>query len=193
MNKEGVTEWFTIQTRDRFGNELDSSIDPSSDLIVTMKGVVDECQVNSGSAHEIPIKILNRQPNTDGIYLMEYDPTATGSYEISTKIITSGGLLATYYKTMDLKDPVLASKTNIHDDTYHDPYWCDGLVDGNFSTAWTFGPVTSCDPTIADCGCDSTRLDTSLDFSWGVTLFFLIEKYSFRCLKLCFSIKTYSL
>jgi len=76
---------------------------------------------------------------------------------------------------MDLKDPVLASKTNIHDDTFHDPYWCDGLQNGNFSSDWyfgdpspfNFGKSTYCDLTIQDCGCDSTRLDKSLYFDWG--------------------------
>ena len=49
------------------------------------------------------------------------------------------------------------------------PYrWISGYVhNGNFSTEWTFGPVTFCDKTLGECGCDSTRLDNSLDFNWG--------------------------
>jgi hypothetical protein len=170
VNREGETEYFTVQLRDRFGNELDGPLATTSEFMVTMEGTVAQCQLDSGNdttATSIPVSVLDREPYTDGVYTFIYDPTTAGSYELSVKVLTRGGLLATYYKDANHSNPVLASLGHLHDGIYHDPYWCDGLVDGNFSTSWTFGPVTSCDPTIADCGCDSTRLDESLSFDWG--------------------------
>jgi hypothetical protein len=170
VNREGVREYFVVQLRDEFGNELISPLSETSELMVSMVGKSAQCQsdANSSDDVQIPIEVLYREPYTDGIYTMQYDPTFAGSYDISVKLATRGGLLATYYKDANHSSPVLASLGNLHDGAYHKPYWCDGLQVGNFSTAWTFAPggITFCDQTIKNCGCDSTRLDTSLDFNW---------------------------
>jgi len=91
VNEEGVREFYTIQLRDRFGNELDGAIADSSDLVVTMKGFTDDCQATPGESVSIPVDLVKREPYTDGIYTFTYWPTASGSYEISTKVLTKGG------------------------------------------------------------------------------------------------------
>jgi hypothetical protein len=169
VNVENVREWFTVQLRDRFGNTLDSGIADSSAFMVSMTGSSDICQSDNGiqSPIEIPVVVEDRSPYTDGMYSFHYDPTIAGSYQMAIKLRTRGGLLATYFKTDNLSDPVLASTGHLHDGKYVDPYWCDGIENGNFFTSWTFGPVTFCDKTIGSCGCDSTRLDKSLSFNWN--------------------------
>ena len=170
VNVEGVREYFSVQLRDIFGNSLIGPMDPSSSFSVTMKGVPHQCQSDHQGdvvTAEIPVEVLLVEPYTDGKYTLYYDPVIAGSYEMHVRLITKGGLLATYYKTIALSQPVLASVGNFHDGLYHYPYWCDGEQEGNFSTTWNFGSVTFCDKTINSCGCDSTRLDSSLSFSWG--------------------------
>jgi len=166
VNVEGIREYFTVQLRDRFGNSLTGPLADTSSLRISMIGLADICQGDNGTtlAAEIELNILDSQPYTDGIYTMFYDPTIAGSYDITVQLLTRGGLLATYFKS-NLSNPVLASLGNLHDGSYHNPYWCAGLNNGNFSSAWTFGPVTFCDQTIQNCGCDSTRLDSVLSFN----------------------------
>ena len=169
VNVEAITQYFTIQFRDRFGNTIDGPIMDDSIIVTQMKGVCDLCRSDADNdtvSVEIPIQFMQREPYTDGIYSFSYDPTAAGSYTFDVKLLTRGGLLATYFKTTNYSVPVLASASNFHDNIFHDPYWCDGLLQGNFSSDWTFGPVRFCDLTIGTCGCDSTRLDTALDFDW---------------------------
>jgi hypothetical protein len=128
---------------------------PSSSIVATMTGVSDECANDNVLSNEIVVSKLTTEPYSDGIYTMTYVPTVAGSYVLSTKLVTRGGLLATYYKTMNLTNPVLASLSHLHDGKYYDPYWCDGLQSGNFSAAWKFGPAEFCDQSLTDCGCDS--------------------------------------
>ena len=106
-------------------------------------------------------------PTEDGRYSFTYLPTRAGSYVASVRLTTSGGLLGTYYKGANLTAPVLASRGTWHDGLYHRPYWCAGVAPGNWSSTWNFGPAVSCDPSVPGCGCDSTRLDPTLAFSWG--------------------------
>lgn len=170
VTKEGVREYFSVQLRDMFGNNLVGPMDSSSSFLMTMYGSPADCQsdsLNAPVSSVIPVYTMVNEPYTDGSYTMIYDPTTAGSYELSVQLLTKGGLLATYYKTANLTQPVLASLDNFHDGLYHKPYWCDGLMAGNFSAAWNFGAVTFCDQTISTCGCDSTRLDSSLSFAWG--------------------------
>lgn len=143
VNVEGVREYFTVQFRDKYGNALQGPLADSSRVMMSMVGSVDDCTSDGDSlqnttAFEIPLQILDNAPYTDGVYTTFYDPTIAGSYEISVKLLTRGGLLATYYKTENLSQPVLASSGNFHDPAnlagYHDPYWCAGLNLGNFST-----------------------------------------------------------
>ena len=170
VNVEGVREYFTVQLRDRFGNELIGPHADDSQFVLTFEGDSDICQSDSQSgfvSSTIPLHILDDEPYTDGIYTMYYDPTITGRYNMSVKLLTRGGLLATYYKKNNMADAVLASSSHLHDGLYHDPYWCDGLQTGNFSTFWAFGATVFCDLDIEGCGCDSTRLDDHLSFDWG--------------------------
>ncbi len=126
VNVEGVREFFTVQLRDEFGNLLTGPLAPSSSLLLSMQGSADMCQSDSDSSTpastQIPVNVLNSQPYTDGIYTMFYDPTVAGSYLLSVQLVTMGGLLATYYKTANLSQPVLASHSNFHDGS-HNPYW----------------------------------------------------------------------
>lgn len=170
VTKEGVREYFSVQLRDMYGNSLAGPMASTSAFLLTMHGAPADCQsdaLNAPVSAMIPVSTMVREPYTDGSYTMIYDPSIAGSYELSVKLLTRGGLLATYYKTANLSQPVLASMDNFHDNLYHKPYWCDGLMAGNFSTAWTFGPMTFCDLTISTCGCDSSRLDDSLSYTWG--------------------------
>lgn len=170
VTKEGVREYFSVQLRDVYGNNLAGPMASTSSFLLTMQGSPADCQSDALDAPVstiIPVATMVREPYTDGSYTMIYDPTIAGSYEVSVKLLTRGGLLATYYKSANLSQPVLASLDNFHDGLYHKPYWCDGLMSGNFSAAWTFGPVTFCDLTISTCGCDSSRLDDSLSYIWG--------------------------
>jgi len=166
---EGKREFFSLQFRDRFGNLLQGSIDSSSDIMVTMTGKRHACQTDADNNTDIsiPVKLLDREPYTDGNYLFSFDPTDAGSYTTSIKLRTRGGLLATYFKKIDTTDPVLASLSNFHDPSFLNPYWCDGLNAPNVSSLWQFN-TKFCDKTIADCGCDSTKLDTAMSFTWGV-------------------------
>jgi hypothetical protein len=169
---EGVREYFTVQLRDVYGNEVAGPLESSSSFVLEMTGTSDECQSDEGSPTStvssiIPVSIMNREPYTDGVYSMYYDPTVAGEYNMSVKLVTQGGLLATYYKKSSESDPVLASKSHLHDGKYHTPYWCDGLQAGNYSTSWYFGSIDFCDTALEGCGCDSTRLDSSIAFDWG--------------------------
>ena len=173
VNEQGFLQYFTIQFRDRFANKLQGPISPSSLILLSMIGTKDVSQADNSTGSEvveIPVSVLDREPYTDGVYTVTYEPTFAGSYTLSAKLLTVGGLLGTYYRRVDLEDPVLASWGNVHDGLYHDPYWCDGAVIGQLFTGWNYKELQSvsfCDPTISTCGCDSTRLDTSIAFNWG--------------------------
>lgn len=175
VTKEGVREYFSVQLRDRFGNKLIGPMDSSSSFIVTMPGMTSFCQGDSGVSSVVAtsnmnaIQIMTREPYTDGLYSLYYDPTVSGEYDLSVKLVTQGGLLGTYYRTANLTQPLLASVGNFYNANNHNPYWCDGLQQGMFSTSWpveTIDRIVYCDSSIRDCGCDSTRLDASLDFQW---------------------------
>jgi hypothetical protein len=93
VNEEGVLEYFTVQLRDRFGNTLDGPMNPDSHLLVSMIGTSDICQSDVDKegtvvGAEIPVEVLLREPYTDGIYTMTYNPTIAGSYELSVKLYT---------------------------------------------------------------------------------------------------------
>ena len=168
VNIEGVREYFAVQLRDRFGNPLMGPMNNSSQFLLSFSGNLSQCQSNPTST-EIPVFIDDRSPYTDGLYSFYYDPTTSGSYLLSVKLLTAGGLLGTYYKRPDLTIPILASSYNLHDGYYHNPYWCDGLQKYNTSTFWTFGDFAFCDTSNVGCGCDSTKLDTTLYFDWGAS------------------------
>ena len=175
VTRQGVPEYYAVQFRDRFGNSLVGGLSNTSRIMLSMEGNLDSCQNDNTTGKEttsIPISVLPNAPYTDGIYSMSYTPTAAGSYILSTKLLTQGGLLGTYFRRQNLSDPVLASWNNVHDGLYHDPYWCDGQQLFHYfnawaESAWDATSLTYCDPTIVSCGCDSTKLDTSLDFNWG--------------------------
>lgn len=228
---EGAREYFAIQLRDRFGNYLEGPIQNTSRLIASMVGERDPRAASSSdsiSSVAVPVNLLTDGPISDGQYSMYYDPTVAGSYELSVKLVTRGGLLGTYFRSQNFSNPVLASRGNFYDldsvGGYRDPYWCDGLSNGEMSTGnkcfdvnctfyisifamndcgclsfviqsisnmkkwgntniikynslqfllvhdvslgWEMDSFVYCDSTIATCGCDSTRLDSSLSFSW---------------------------
>ena len=104
----------------------------------------------------IPIRECDAARVTDGMYYYSYLPTVSGRYNLTMKWRTSGGLLARYYIKKDWTKPILAAHEYLYDGYYHDPYWCDGLRAGNFSSFQNYGPVTFCDAGLDGCGCDST-------------------------------------
>ena len=168
---QGVREYVAVQLRDVYGNALMGAMSSDSSFLVTLVGTPAACSIDTPDPTRpqttISVELRDTAPITDGLYSFAYTPTVAGSYGASYRLLTRGGLLATYYKTANQTQPVLASRGNFHDGSYHLPYWCDGLQRGNFSALWEFGPVTLCDPTLRACGCDSTRLDRTLDFDWG--------------------------
>jgi len=164
---QGKKEFFSVQIRDRFGNPFDRSIASTSSFVTSLIGTPDKCQNSEDPAETVIIPVSNDPQATysDGKYHFSYEPTIAGTYKMSVKLMTRGGLLATFYKTSNFSSPVHTSTSNSY--AYHDPYWCDGLESGNFSTTWTFNPQISCDKSLDGCGCDSTRLDSRMSFDWG--------------------------
>jgi hypothetical protein len=162
---QGITEFFTVQLRDQFGNDLILPLQSTNLFEVNLHGVSDQCQTPKSSA--IQVNILDNQPVTDGIYLFSYVPTVSGEYDLSVSVKTAGGLLATYFKMQDWTQPVLAGHHHLYDGFYHYPYWCDGLEYGKYSPFWSFDLSAFCDTSLENCGCDSTKLDSVLAFNWG--------------------------
>jgi hypothetical protein len=153
---EDEREYFTVQLRDRFNNELDREfVSSSSQLSATLIGRADSCSnsmnndnndIISDTFVSIPIDITTAYPNTDGIYSFAYHPTQAGSYNLSVMLKTEGGLRATYYRQDDWKHAVIGNEDYRLVYPYHDPIWCN---DEQLLT------------------CDSTRLDAFVSFDWG--------------------------
>jgi hypothetical protein len=165
VNIEGVREYFAIQLRDRFGNELSGPLDPLSSLVIQLNGRSDGCEISQTVV--IPVVSSTALPVTNGVYNFWYNPTIAGNYLLSAGLITRGGLKGTYFRRKDLTDPLLPSHSHLYDDYFHNPGWCDGLKSDAFSPFWTFGTVVFCDGGLSGCGCDSTKLDRMLYFDWG--------------------------
>jgi hypothetical protein len=184
---EGVAHSFTVQARDAYDNALDG---PSrGGLTVTLEGsstarasgfatageagygylgsVVASSSSSSltdlsswgetGFASLVEQPLLSSStPNTDGISRLDWVPRVAGSYTFSANYTDRGGLLATYFRNADFTSAIL-SNTAPQTYPYHSPPHC---------------PVTQLAPKQREDGpsvgfCDSTRLDTSLNFDWG--------------------------
>lgn len=167
--EESVRQFFVVQLRDRFGNLIDDGAASSTMLSVSITGTASPC-LDSGRQPSvaIPAVVSRSTPYTGSSYTVQYDPTVAGSYLVSMDLVTQGGLLGTYYRTSQLTSPVLASHDNLFTPYYHEPYWCDGAQPGLYSPLWSFGILDYCDPTIPSCGCDSTRLDAAINFTFGL-------------------------
>ena len=142
---EDVTEPFTIQATDRFGNELDGDIGAST-FVVTLNGTAHEFSGRHGAAAFFHGVVEGFSPNTDGIYYADYFPELAGPHVLSVELKSPGGLLATYFENTDLTGEIIGN-----DDhwlfPYHDPAWY---------------PMSL-------LNCDSTRLDATIDFDWGTS------------------------
>ena len=167
--EESIRQYFVVQLRDRFGNLIDDGAASGTTLAISINGISAPC-LNLG--HQVPATITTMislsSPYSGSSFNVHYDPTTAGTFLVSMGLVTQGGLLGTYYRTSQFTSPVLASHDNLFDPYYHDPYWCDGIDPGSYSPIWMFGSLKYCDSTITSCGCDSTRLDTTLNFSWGM-------------------------
>ena len=152
---------------------------PNSQLVLSMAGFCDVCQNDNPSlpgpsSVSLPLSIVSQPPYTDGVYTVGYLPTIAGSFTASVQLMTQGGLLATYYRSMNFSDAdtstaVLASLAHL-DGEHHGPGWCDGLQFGKYFNDWSQTlPVSSTPSGKSNLtfGCDSTRLDHSLSFDWG--------------------------
>jgi hypothetical protein len=81
VSVEGIREYLTVQLRDRFGNNLISSLSQNSKLLLNLEGISDNCQLDSISGiinSSIPLTVLQIEPYNDGIYTIHYDPSITG-------------------------------------------------------------------------------------------------------------------
>ena len=144
---EDVTEPFTIQATDRFGNHLDGGIGDAA-FLVTLNGTAHEFSGKASDAalHYFMGVVDEFTPNTDGIFYPSYFPELAGPHVLSVELRSAGGLLATYFKNPDLTGEVLGDNADGLF-PFHDPAWCP--------------------PSLLDC--DSTRLDATIDFDWGST------------------------
>ena len=110
----GVKEDITVQAVDRFGNKLLSSLSSLQDeFLANIDGTPHLC---SGQASDEGVSFhvdLEYDDDDDdgggGLYTASYTPSLAGTHQVSTRLRSSGGLLATYYKTTDFTQEVLDS------------------------------------------------------------------------------------
>jgi hypothetical protein len=110
---EGVSETFIIQARDRFLNELDSEPNlavsgPMSVFEASLVGVPDyragqhPVRIADGATASISSTITSvTRPNSDGRFLVRYEPVVAGDYMLAVTWQSSGGLVARYYINQD--------------------------------------------------------------------------------------------
>jgi hypothetical protein len=176
---EGIPEHFLIQSRDRFDNDLDGlarglyTVTLEGEAGSRSSGFMTSGELNFGALSGSDDDIVNsedwgqdgllghvierptvkpRQPNSDGIYEVEWMPRVAGSYVFNANYTDYGGLLATYFRMPDLINGAVRSDAAGVEFTYpyHTPPHC---------------PTTQLD---AEFGyCDSTRLDPTISFNWG--------------------------
>jgi hypothetical protein len=82
VSVEGIREYLTVQLRDRFGNNLISSLSENSKFLLNLEGTSDNCQSDSISGiinSSIPLTVLQLEPYNDGVYTIHYDPSITGT------------------------------------------------------------------------------------------------------------------
>jgi len=176
---EGITERFLIQSRDEYDNDLDSlarglyTVTLEGEAGSRSSGFMSSGEIGygalSGSGGDVIMDtkwgedgfgghviekptIKPRLPNTDGIYEVEWMPRIAGSYVFSTNYTDYGGLLATYYTMPDLTSGAILSDAAGDSFTYpyHKKPHC---------------PRTQLNVEFGYC--DSTKLDSTIDFNWG--------------------------
>lgn len=135
---EGVEEKFMIQAKDRFGNDLVSSLLGSQEFEVEFIGKPDKC---SGREEETKFSAL-LEKQIQGKVDATYNPGLAGVHQVSITLTSPGGLLASFYKNIDFSNPVLGNTAHMMH-PYHEVSWC---------------------PSVKTC--DSTRLDALLAFDW---------------------------
>jgi hypothetical protein len=171
---EGVTERFTIQSRDAFDNTLDGHA--RGEYTVTLDGsathkasgfptaggagigFLGDAGVSSEalwgeqglrSVVERPL-ITSLSPNTDGVYDLEWMPRVAGTYTFSANYTDVGGLLATYFRQPDGIAGAILTDDKRFTYPYHAPNHCPST---QLSAEHGF--------------CDSTQLDATVSFDWG--------------------------
>ena len=133
---EGVIEPFVIQARDVFMNTLEGPLRSFERFAVTLEH-------SNGNFMEASL-VSKSNPNTDGLYDVDYFPKLTGTYTMSLKHRQQGGLLATFYRNADLSSPVLG----------HGEHCLNGQQ--------------TQDPVHGTWECDSTMLSKTISSDWGV-------------------------
>ena len=95
----------TLEIRDRFGNILDSSAEGG--FSVSLVGSPDP---RAGVDAEEPVTIgvtISNHTDANGKLTATFTPSIAGSYVMTNEYTGRGGLLATFFRTMDFTDPVL--------------------------------------------------------------------------------------
>jgi hypothetical protein len=84
---------------DRFGNELDSAVAPATSLQAYLVQASADARTGlpASRSARIACSVADKaQPNTDGRYVVSYDPVMIAQYILNVEMRAPGCLLATY-------------------------------------------------------------------------------------------------
>ena len=174
---EGVEETFVVQARDEFLNELDNSPSLTDSGIMSKftsfltgtpdyrsgqlasVGVTKEYDHSAGTlvSTKVPTTITSSTtPNTDGRFVVKYDPIVAGDYLLHVLWLSSGGLKATYYQNEDFSKPSPGTAPHCPRNSY--------TVVGSHPSLLT---QKRREDGYAMSHCNFTRVDPTINFDWG--------------------------
>lgn len=108
---QGIIHHQTLEIRDRFGNHLDSFV--HSGFNVSLVGTPDpRAGVDVNDVVTIQTTISN-EADARGKIAVSFTPEIAGSYVMTHEYTGRGGLLATFFRTMDFMDPILESPAHV--------------------------------------------------------------------------------
>lgn len=144
---QGVLESFSIQAKDQFSNQLDTSV------TTLASGSHFDARLTGPTLNEA--QVTEVQTNTNGMYTVTYMPDIAGQYQLDVTLRTSGGLVATIFREPDFSLPLTGDDLG----TDHCSHISSDVLDG----------PDPFHPTGSEVTCTTSRIDSSLSFDWGTT------------------------